>query len=65
MKTDEERFTSFITGLENLSVKHGITVVSTGGVVIFDEPLARVVYRNDHASGDLDIDLVRVTEKED
>lgn len=59
MKSRSERFISFITELENLSVKHGVTVVSTGGVVIFDEPLTRVVYNDDPTSGDLDINLIR------
>jgi len=52
--TEKQRFDGFVTGLERLSVKYGIVLQVTGGVVIYDEgDIVGVQYTRDHTSGDL------------
>lgn len=62
MKSREERFIKFCEELGKLSVKHGVTIYSCGGVTIHDEPLEEVIYCDDHTSGDLDV--VNIEEKD-
>jgi len=58
LSEEEKRFIAFCAELGKLSVKHGVTIYSCGGVTIHDVPLLEVLYIDDVSSGDLDSVIV-------
>ena len=59
MNTDQQRFEHFVQELTTISRKHGVAVMSMGGVFILDndDVAKRIAYSCDANRGDLKFNL--------
>jgi hypothetical protein len=57
--TTEQRFENFVQELTAISRRHGVAVMSIGGVFILEDSKAMqdITYTSDHTRGDLEFRL--------